>query len=446
MEAPDKKRKSSKKSPEVKTFIAELAIALEELGVPRKTFVEATTKTSFPVKKSTLNRHIASIGAGQSPFSPEKNSGRKASLDEEQWSIVAGAILSATEVTTLQWVADWIRRNFGVVLSLMTVSRHVKELHLSIKLARHRGMPKGMNRDEYVKLYYDDVLKLHNTGFFLCEDKLIYTIDATSNSRRLERQRTIAMSGAPAPKLAKVGVVYTDTYLAALWKDGVNRTPTLMFTFNPALSEEGGRWEEVKEWCRAWGLETLQIVYKKSEKVYCATKSTHIAHFKRLYSRRLRGTHVMHDAGNEFKIDGEFILGDGAEREFVFTPATHGEASVLDNNWFAIAKNWWRTEREKFCGDDVDKQSVYLLYCIDYYKSKQIQDLYNRNFLLGGVQPTLVAVDKLLNKSTTLTFENQELMDKYLDTYGQWCRENNVEDPLSPLDALDVGLDGPYWE
>ena len=154
----------------------------------------------------------------------------------------------------------------------------------------------------------------------------------------------------------------------------------------------------------------------------------------------------MHDAGNEFKIDGEFILGDGAEREFVFTPATHGEASVLDNNWFAIAKNWWRTEREKFCGDDVDKQSVYLLYCIDYYKSKQIQDLYNRNFLLGGVQPTLVAVDKLLNKSTRLTFENQELMDKYLDTYGQWCRENNVEDPLSPLDALDVGLDGPYWE
>lgn len=226
-------------------------------------------------------------------------------------------------------------------VSITTVSNHLAGLKLTIRLVPKRPMPKEMTRDAYVWLYYEDVLKLHNSGFFKNQPNLIYTIDATSNSQRLERETTISLSGAPAPKFAGPELKHTDTYLAVVWMDGVNRTPTLMFTFNPALKEGGACWEEVLEWCDAWGLETSQIVYEQSAKTYCATTYVHVSHFKVIYHQRIHGTCLMHDAGNEFKIDAEFILGDGA---MDFTPATHGEESVLDNNWFAIAKSWGHAE------------------------------------------------------------------------------------------------------
>jgi hypothetical protein len=43
------------------------------------------------------------------------------------------------------------------------------------------------------------------------------------------------------------------------------------------------------------------------------------------------------------------------------------------NNLFAIAKRWWRTEREKYCGPDFSKQALYLLYYIAYIKLKQVK-------------------------------------------------------------------------
>lgn len=348
--------------------------------------------------------------------------------------------------TDLQWVVDWIGENFDVEVSIATVSRHIKAIKLTIKLVRKRGMPRSISKEQYAQLYLEDLLKLHNSGFFKHPPNLIYTIDATSNSRRLERPTTIAISGGPAPKLAVSHAVYTDTYLAALWMDGVNRTPTLMFTFNPALKPDGSRWKEVCEWCAAWDLEPEQIVYEDSAKKYCATTNEHVAHFKRIYSDRIKGTRVMYDAGNEFKFQRESILLDGADQEFVFTPATHGEESVLDNNWFAIAKKWWREEREKFCGDDVDKQSVYLVYCIDYYKSEQIQNLYTRNYLLGLRRPTLPAVEDFLGGRTRMTYENQELLKKYLAAYKAWCAEHHNETTPDVFEALEDDLDGVYWQ
>lgn len=449
MDTPNKKPNIAGVSPEVRVFAAELALALQKRGVSRSVFVEAASETSYPVTKPTLNRHIAAVSKGEAPLSSEKKSGRRPLLSTEEWDVVAGAVLCAEERTHLQWVVDWIAKSFNVDVSLSTVSNHLAELKLTIKLVPKRLMPKGMTRDAYARLYYEDVLKLHNSGFFKNQPNLIYTIDATSNSRRLERETTISISGAPAPKFAAPELKYTDTYLAAVWMDGVNRTPTLMFTFNPALKEGSARWEEVLEWCNAWGLETSQIVYgqpAKPTKTYCATTNAHLSHFKAIYRQRIHGTCVMHDAGNEFKIDGESILGDGAMEEFVFTPATHGEESVLDNNWFAIAKHWWRAEREKFCGLDFDKQSVYLLYCIDYYKSEQISRLYERNFLLDQENLSLATVEALLRKTTRMTFENQDRLEHYVGAYKKWCENNDEEVPPDVFEALECGLDGAYWQ
>jgi transposase len=445
MQSPTKKSSPSAKKTEFNVYAAELFLALEDRGISQRDFARATKNTSHAMSESTLSRNVTALKKGQSPYKDTDKRGRPAKLTDEQWNVVAGAILCFDKKTDLPWVVNWIDRNFHIDIDNSTASRHLKELKLSIKLANKRPMPKNMTHEEYVKLYYNDILELERTGFWKCQDSRIYTIDATSNSRRLERITTIGICGGPPKKLSRPNVIYTDTYLAAVWKDGVNRTPTLMFSHNPAFDNRNARWNEVKEWCRAWGLETEQIIFVKSDKQYCASSKDQVAHFKRVYRDRIYNTRVMHDAGNEFKFDGESILGDGADREFVFTPATHGEESVLDNHWFAIAKQWWRTERQKYCGDDVDKQSVYLLYCIDYYKSDQIQNLYNRNFLLDGQGKSLRRVEDMLSKNTRLTFKNQNRVRTYVEAYQKWAQDNEETFPGELLDTLNNGLDGQYW-
>jgi len=48
---------------------------------------------------------------------------------------------------------------------------------------------------------------------------------------------------------------------------------------------------------------------------------------------------MIHDGRNLFKIDGEFILADGADRLEILPSTMHGELSPLDNKINAIAKN-----------------------------------------------------------------------------------------------------------
>jgi hypothetical protein len=105
------------------------------------------------------------------------------------------------------------------------------------------------------------------------------------------------------------------------------------------------------------------VIYKLGRKKYNYESSAMIAHFKNVYHKELARTRVIHDGGNSFKIDGEFILADGADRLEVLPSVTHGELSPLDNKINAIAKNQWRTECS---GDDFSKQDLYLLWCFDW--------------------------------------------------------------------------------
>ena len=120
METPSKKYASAGTPAVVKEYRAELALALEGLGVPLKTFLEANNKTSHAVSKSTLYEHVAALRKGDTPLSAEKKTGNRAKLSAEQWEVVAGAILSSEEEANIRWILDFIEANFDVVPSSRT--------------------------------------------------------------------------------------------------------------------------------------------------------------------------------------------------------------------------------------------------------------------------------------------------------------------------------------
>ncbi len=78
---------------ELKEYRAQLAAALKRRGVSLDVFLEANNETVFPVGRQTLFRNVKAVDEGKAPLSAEKKSGRPAKLTDEQWDVVAGAIL-----------------------------------------------------------------------------------------------------------------------------------------------------------------------------------------------------------------------------------------------------------------------------------------------------------------------------------------------------------------
>ena len=443
METPSKKFASAGTPQVVKEYRAELASALKKRGVSLDVFLAANNETRFSVSRSTLFNHVAAIDRGEAPLSSEKKSGRPGALTGEQWDIVCGAILASEEKCDLAWVKDFIESAFGEEVSDSTITRHLAENRLTLQMVGLRPIPKGMTREKYLSIYYEFLLMLHNNGFFKGDARNTVCLDGTTNSTRTERTRTYNIRGGKQKKFAAAKPVYTNFYLAAFCLEEEGRYPAFMFTHDPTFDPAGRRWKEVLEWCKAWNIDSTRIVFQQSAKQYCAEASWQVSHFLNVYRRLLKDSRVLHDAGNSFKIDGEYILADGAQMHYVFPPAPHGEMSVLDNNLFAIAKRWWRTEREKYCGPDFSKQALYLLYCIDFIKPEQVKAAWTKNFLLDLEKPTLQALDDRLRESNRLTFPNQQRQQEYLEAYDSWMVEQGEE---HVFEALESTLDGSYWK
>ena len=446
MEVTPKKYATAGSSDAIKAYRAHVAYRLTQHGVPLSTFLAATNETAHTVSQRTLYRNVARIKSGEDPFSAEKQSGRPPKLDAEYWEIVCGAILATEGRVDLQWIVDFIEANFDVHYTASNVCMKLKDMSITLQLTSKRPMPREMDRETSVRQYYDFVLDLNNTGFFKHDAKAIYCIDSTTNSRRLEREKSYNISGAKQKKMARSKPTYTDTYLAAVCMEDEDQYPALMFTHDPCFKEGGARWEEVKKWCEEWHIDSTRLVYVESGKQYCAEAQWQVAHFKSVYRRELANTRVLHDAGNSFKIDGEYILADGADRLEVFPSAPHGELSVLDNKLFAIAKIYWRAEREKFCGEDFSKQALHLLWCIDWLSAEQIKSCWVHNFMLDLPHPSLAVCDERLAQTNRLTFRNQTRQWDYMEAYANWLKERGEEDLGDKFQALDSGVDGAYWK
>jgi hypothetical protein len=131
-----------------------------------------------------------------------------------------------------------------------------------------------------------------------------------------------------------------------------------------------------------------RVIYMPGRKKYNYESSAMIAHFKHIYRKELAGTRIIHNRGNSFKIDSEFILADRADRLEILPSATHGLLSLLDNKVNAIVKNQWRIKRS---GDDFSKQDLYLLWCFDSAEPTAIKSCWTQNFMLDMKKLSLAA-------------------------------------------------------
>ena len=151
---------------------------------------------------------------------------------------------------------------------------------------------------------------------------------------------------------------------------------------------------------------------------------------------------IMHDGGGAFKRDGEFVLGEVANRVEVLNSLSHGLTSVCDNNGNAILKNQWRAER----GDlEEAKSTIYLLWCMDYLQPNVVEAMWTRNFFLDQAELKVEHVEARLKEVAGKKAKNQALADQYEDAYENWLEENEEKVPKQGLVMKEASLDGSYW-
>lgn len=426
-------------SPEMKEYVATLVAALLDEGVALDTIIEALEKTKYAPKKRTLQLHVKRIREGEEPLSAQKRSGAKKKVSDEEWAIVAGWILLSSEIVDLPAVQTFLSTELDRNVSLPTISRSLKLLNLTLKLTSTRPRTKNVSANDFAVQYFAYLLQLRESLFFNHDHKHIMCIDFVTNSRRLERRKTFALKGAPQPKVSRADTpVYTNSYLVCVNMLG-EMLPPLMFTYDPTFRPGGRHEEDVKKWCREYKISDKQIIFTESTKKYCKEAVEQVDHFMHVYAKNLQHAHILHDAGNSFKVDKDFLLMDKAKKVVELNPETHGAMSVLDNKTFAIAKQRWRAERPT---DSLSRADLFLMRCIMDVKPKVIQGFWIKNFFLNTKELKQTEVADHIQGVPKL---RKALVDNYIESYESWLEEQGKCIEEQQLAALESKLDGAYW-
>ena len=364
-------------------------------------------------------------------------------LTEEQKWIVAGWVLAQEKKVELYSIQQFVVTNFDVLMSYPTVSRFLDEMELSVQLTSKRPMGMGMTKDAYAIGYFNFVKELRDSGFWHFDKSKILCLDSVTNSMRSDRDTTISLVGSPQKKLVNNLPLYTNNYLVCVAMEFGIEFDVLMFTHDPAFDPKGPHWSKVQKWCRKLNLRTDQIFFTKSTKKYCAEQSAHISTFKARYLSELRGTRILHDGGPAYKIDGEYILEDGADRLVVLPSEQHGKLSPEDNWLNAIAKELWRADRTML---DFSYDALLLLSKLESVGQDDVKKMWRHNFLLDKRKLTLQAVQDRIGHVRGKKRSRQNLAKQYEDAYKEWGA-THVEVPWANRpQELKGELDGEHWK
>jgi hypothetical protein len=213
------------------------------------------------------------------------------------------------------------------------------------------------------------------------------SIDFTYTSQRNLLQRTFSPSGTSQPKVDRAMSRYTNCIVTCVWADGINRTPSVLFTYNSVLRKDRDPtarriaiYKHMENEANRLQIDFDRIVYvgnKTAETRTFVQESDDLLRRFFAYNDIPKETMVLSDCGNAF---GSGVLEDlGFSRHAQYPPAVHQYLSPNDNNLHGAAKQLWRQSRVDF-RDDVSS-SLLLLNLLDKQTVAHSKFWFERNML-----------------------------------------------------------------
>lgn len=358
-----------------KTTLARLFVAHRALGKSRSDFMTVLKRAHFVASTSSLNRWAARVAAGGTAVSTEKATGASAVLSRSERIMLGGWVLHQNQVGASVHLRDYVAfaaTHLGRNLSESTASRYLAEDGFAYRTMH--GTTKGFVVDTVGQCaqLWQWVLAQRRARLFALAPSLLASVDFAFTGHRTERSSTFATRGAAQPRLTASISKYTNCIVTVVWADGVNRTPPMLFTYDPAFRRDrkrtarrDGQVAHLDECLARHRVDASRVVYvgkaKGEERSYVAESGQLLRLFFAHYGVPLGAT-VLSDNGNSFFEQGASVLTHvGFQKHVCYPAAVHQYLSPNDNRLHGTAKQSWRQSGVDH-SDDVESSLTLLEY------------------------------------------------------------------------------------
>ena len=255
-----------------KTKLARLYIAQRDGGKSNTEFVQNLRAAGTDLSERTLDRWALRYTLTGSVVSSEKLTGAAALLTRAQRDVLSGWVLhqiATGSAVHLETYCGFSNDYFGVTLTTRTASRYLADDGFTYRTLQKKTKSFVINVD---KLRID-AWKWVETQQFPGDYSKIASIDFTFTGHRTERRSGFGIKGGQQPMEATHISTYTNCIVTLIWADGINRTPPMLFTFNPTFRRDRNptkqRVEQVAyldERLKHYGIAPDRVVYVGKDK------------------------------------------------------------------------------------------------------------------------------------------------------------------------------------
>ena len=410
-------------SDDAKSMIARLYQVQHAKGKLRREFVAEMNQAGYQFSESQLDRWVARINMGKAAVSTSKGTGASAHLTREQRDIAGGWVLSQNLQCTPVHLSDYshfCNQQFGWILSKQTVSRYLAADGFSYRTLQSNNKSKGFMIDvlSQRRQLWDWVQTQRQEGLFDVHRSLLASIDFTFTGHRTERSSGFASQGGAQPMLGVSHSSYTNCIVTVVWADGINRTPPMLFTYNPEFRRDrkitarrAKLVQHLDDCLKEMNIEEKRIRYVGNEKgesrFYVAEGPELLRIFFGYYPVPKRSV-ILSDLGRSFVDQGKSVLLYlGFQKHVYYPAAVHQYLSPNDNRIHGTAKKAWRESGIDYT-DDV-KSSIFLLGYLDNDIQAQSKMWFDRNM----IQLKESEVEELIGSGEKFSMVHKSWLRKY---------------------------------
>jgi len=364
-------------------------------GLKRKDFLLFLSEAGYSITPRSLNNWTAALEHPTRDANNSSGAGRPRSLSEDETLILSGFILDKNEQNKevhLDTCQKFIFDSFGVSVSVSTVHGYLKALGFSSRAIHTRTEGFQLDRSHLSILAHEWI----RTAQIHCKRSHLCSVDFTFTSHRKDRRVTYGLNGTSQPKSDEAISRFTNCIITCIWANGINRTPSVLFTYNQAFRfdrkatpRRNVQMAQLDEALKSFNIDSNRVMYvgeKNGEgRSFVAESSSLLRKFFELYNIPPNCT-VVSDNGNSFKEGGDdILLKMGFQIHEYYPSSVHQYLSPNDNKLHGAAKQKWRQLGIDFT-DDV-KASIAFLRCLDDCSDSAVI-WFDRNFQFGSQTPS----------------------------------------------------------
>ncbi len=430
-----------------KAAFVRLYEAKRSSGILQADFLKDAKQAGFLIPAQTFSGWLKQYGATGRVGVEHDRRGQPKLLSDDDLDIMKGWVLDSLSQREEIHLADYksaVKRILGKTISISAASRALKKSKLTLHTACSKTTGFHDSDEHLVSSYWSWIDQKRRSKSFPTDLSSVCSLDFTFTSHRKHRRTSFSPIGAAQPRSKHMLPLYTNCIVTCLWGDGVNRTPSVLFTYNPNFRTDRSltvlrraHTHHLKNSLRKWRVSKKRVVYVgKQHKETRNCVREHADLLRRFFTIYKVLPHWVALSDNGHPFANNLLKTLGFKEHMIYPPEVHQYMSPNDNKLHGTAKASWCNSGIQMI-DDV-QSSICLLHALDVDTERHSRTWFSRNLFQATRES--IRTEIYGEKSIESSEEFRQCMEKYraamhLDLIST---ENDVPQELTST------LDGEY--